>query len=430
MNYPKDLAKIVSSTIFEKVNNSAFDNILTTLFEVMFFSSLKTEELAAITYSIVYIDPNNSDPDPPKRIVADRWSHISFEKNIPFDIPNITKLAKATDPKSSSLAVYHDEQGELFIWGFIDQMNQRNDFINLESETGPEGPGFFQASVESLGHIVVYSGFYFIAELRQNKLIVDSLDVFSSGPIRNILQPSITSFINIIKESTDSECYRERGHWEISHSDLWLTTLCRLLIKIKSYNHGGALLITSSSDNDKLNIKYGVKYSRLKEALIRKATLQVTKTCASDIIHTQMDNKENFVDMKTYLDEAVFSTELRDTNKEINGCLLYMAHLSKVDGLILLDHDLTLRGFGVEVTAKNDPKNVYKSNVVSSKESSLEQVDFKHYGTRHRSMMRYCDLHEGSIGFVISQDGNVKAITKVNDKLIMWEDIDLFREIE
>jgi hypothetical protein len=108
---------------------------------------------------------------------------------------------------------------------------------------------------------------------------------------------------------------------------------------------------------------------------------------------------------------------------------LYLSHLSRVDGLILLSQDLTLRGFGVEITTKGDPKYVFKSNSVLANKSSLKQVDFKHFGTRHRSMMRYCNCHEGSIGFVISQDGNVKAITKVEDKLIIWEDINLLCEI-
>lgn len=40
-------------------------------------------------------------------------------------------------------------------------------------------------------------------------------------------------------------------------------------------------------------------------------------------------------------------------------------------------------------------------------------------------MMRYCNNYEGSIGFVISQDGNVRAMTKVDGKLIVWEDIKL-----
>ena len=40
-------------------------------------------------------------------------------------------------------------------------------------------------------------------------------------------------------------------------------------------------------------------------------------------------------------------------------------------------------------------------------------------------MMRYCFQHPGSVGFVISQDGEVRVITKVGERLVMWENIKL-----
>ncbi|MDJ0365921.1 hypothetical protein QMK33_12225 [Hymenobacter sp. H14-R3] len=38
-------------------------------------------------------------------------------------------------------------------------------------------------------------------------------------------------------------------------------------------------------------------------------------------------------------------------------------------------------------------------------------------------MFAYCWNHAGSLGFVVSQDGDIRAITRVGDKLIMWENI-------
>jgi len=36
-------------------------------------------------------------------------------------------------------------------------------------------------------------------------------------------------------------------------------------------------------------------------------------------------------------------------------------------------------------------------------------------------MMRYCWAHEGSVGFVISQDGDVRAMIKYEYELIICE---------
>jgi hypothetical protein len=39
--------------------------------------------------------------------------------------------------------------------------------------------------------------------------------------------------------------------------------------------------------------------------------------------------------------------------------------------------------------------------------------------------MRYCDKVPGSIGFVISQDGDVRAITKVDERLVVFDNLRL-----
>lgn len=38
-------------------------------------------------------------------------------------------------------------------------------------------------------------------------------------------------------------------------------------------------------------------------------------------------------------------------------------------------------------------------------------------------MMRFCFAHPGSIGFVISQDGEIRAMARVKDRLVIWENL-------
>jgi hypothetical protein len=122
--YPKDLAEVVSTVLKKESKIILSKEILTTLFENMYFASIKTEEAAPITFNIVYIDPSNPDPKPPQRIVRDRWSYVNFSTPIGLNLANIIKLAKASDPRTSSLAIYRTEdEDELSIWGLIDQGN-------------------------------------------------------------------------------------------------------------------------------------------------------------------------------------------------------------------------------------------------------------------------------------------------------------------
>jgi len=97
--------------------------------------------------------------------------------------------------------------------------------------------------------------------------------------------------------------------------------------------------------------------------------------------------------------------------------------LSRIDGLIWMKRDLSLQGFGVEITTKKEPKNV--CTAMNSAGTRTWNIDMNHYGTRHRSMMRYCATSPQSIGFVISQDGDIRAITNVGGTVLLWDDVRL-----
>ena len=89
--------------------------------------------------------------------------------------------------------------------------------------------------------------------------------------------------------------------------------------------------------------------------------------------------------------------------------------------------DFTLDGFGGEITVKSGVQELYRASSARAATEGLHSVDPNHFGMRHRSMMRYCDAHPDSVGFVISQDGDIRAFTKVSSKLVMWENVMVHR---
>ena len=40
-------------------------------------------------------------------------------------------------------------------------------------------------------------------------------------------------------------------------------------------------------------------------------------------------------------------------------------------------------------------------------------------------MIRYCNRHSESLGFVVSQDGDIRAITKHGSEVVLWENINV-----
>jgi hypothetical protein len=122
-----------------------------------------------------------------------------------------------------------------------------------------------------------------------------------------------------------------------------------------------------------------------------------------------------------YLEEAISEGNAEDLQDEVTGCVRFISSLSCVDGLILAGPDLSVRGFGVEIRLKKEIKALYLAS--TPKIRSAQRIEPNYYGTRHRSMMRYCMAHPGSVGFVVSQDGEIRAITRVGKRLIMWENL-------
>lgn len=180
------------------------ESTLQSLFETMYFASLTSEEGQGIAFHIVYIDPDNPDPSPPTRIRDDRWGFVRLGERLAFDIPTLNKLAKASDPRSSSLAVFHNDRGRIFIWGLIDQGNQYLDFVTYNKESGPERPGVFQAGTIEPGHLQVFCGYELLADFRINEIRRKALDPLDRGPVRKSLDPGLQKYLSFVSAEVQS----------------------------------------------------------------------------------------------------------------------------------------------------------------------------------------------------------------------------------
>jgi len=100
--------------------------------------------------------------------------------------------------------------------------------------------------------------------------------------------------------------------------------------------------------------------------------------------------------------------------------------MSRVDGAVVLRPDLTVLGYGAEITAKKPPKRVFAATNARAAQRDLKRIDYEDFGTRHRSAMRYVLAVPGAIAFVVSQDGDVRAIANIGgDSVVVWENLKL-----
>jgi hypothetical protein len=418
--FPEDLAEHVRSHLASRKSHPPSVKVLRRLFETLYFASLKQEETQPISCRIAFIDRKRPDPDPPERVTANRWKVFALGADLPLTVRNLVKLSTAVDPWGSTLAVDTDSKGLLQIWGLIDQSVHYSAHVVREAKNGAEMPGMFQAVIQGPGEIAVYRQYLLLGSLKQDALVKRQQRVFQSGPVRLKLTKSIKEFQRKVREEVGNKLYNDRDHWDESLEGSWISALCRILIGIHNYQHGGAVLI--SDDGLGLNPKYSLEYDRLSDSLFRASALSIKHTACSDFIFEKyLDTDADEIPASLYLDESVDGTELNDTNDELTGCVRFLASLSRVDGLIWLDSRLRLKAFGVEITIKEEPENAVIAQ--NSRATQTKKLELNDYGTRHRSMLRYCATNPNSVGFVVSQDGDVRAITLVGNRVVLWDNV-------
>jgi hypothetical protein len=425
--YPSDLAREVRRRLKEgKRDEGPGTTILLKLFEVLHFASLRTEEREPVVCSVTWMDPGKPDPHPPREKRPSRWSVTALANRLPLTIANVVKLSAAADPQACSLACYVDDANNVFIWGLIDQTQGAPNFSPERGEKQLERPGVFQATV-SPAHLLVYRGPRLVASLIHGQLTHRFHDVFREGRIARTCDRYVLALVDRVRHRVGKDVFDAGDKWTEVIRRLWTSTLCRVLLAVQGYDKGGALLLVEEPVPSALSIKYELAYRRLGAAIERLAAVRIQGSHARDKIWTGylLDEDSGDLPGDLYLEEGLASSEETACLQEIAGCVRFVASLSRADGLVLVDGDLAVKGFGCEITLPEEPRNVLLAGNAAGAAELCRPIDFNSFGIRHRSMMRYCDRFPGSVGFVVSQDGTIRALARDGERLIMWETLEL-----
>ncbi|MEX0979157.1 MAG: putative sensor domain DACNV-containing protein [Pirellulales bacterium] len=419
--YPAHLAKLVAVRLRNQHGNAPPEAVLTRLLETLYFASLKTDEGRQILCTVNYVDPEHAS-SPNVRLPADCWHYVPFERPLPFDVRTLAKLARAADPAVSSLAVYRDKKNKLFIWGMVDQEPRHSEFITLAAIATPERPGLFQATINGVGNVSVYQNDSLIGSLEQNTLVEQYHDVLWAGPLHDLLVRGLHSYL--VESAVGAPKHVAPQTFEAELLMRWINAICRILMNIQRYRHGGGLLITPQTTLDGLNVKYKIRYDRLLRALRGMVECQLTSQAAMPVETGDNEGHQPFL---PYIlgGESVFDRQLVERMKEVLGSVRFIASLSCVDGFVLLDQKMVVHGFGVEVRTDNLLSDIHVARDSHANPKLMRHGELTQYGTRHRAMMRYCYDKPGALGFVVSQDGYIRAMTRIADMLVLWENVDV-----
>ena len=401
-------------------------DILIDLLHTAFLTSIATEEATPITCSLAYVNPRDPDPDPPERLRHPRWRIIPLKKPVAYAVAQLSKLAIAADPATSILAVFPDRRGELRVWGFCDQQGGFQAMLSHEGEGGWTPPGSFCIQILGPGHLIVMEDFAVAAEFNKGQLVEDAVDIFSGNIISRKLAPAYRRRLSGATTLIEREGYSFAAQDYVKHIGPWYKLIRRILLRARSYRHGAAFLITDSDVTDRVDVKHVIRYERLPELFEHWAANEYIEGESDFAIQDALDNAAADIDATLYLANACAHGQVDDSTVALTGAIEFVASLSRTDGLVLMNTDLVVLGFGCEVTvADTGSCSLYSASHAFPSKGRLRKLDIRSFGTRHRSMIRYCSADRDAVGFVLSSDGPVRAITRSGLRVYCWPNVEL-----
>jgi hypothetical protein len=246
--YPRDLAAFVR----DRWQNGRSPGcaslpdlpVLESLISVCYQASLLREEGRPVRFRLILLPPDRlpSDLGPPAGL-----HRLLFRDTLPFTERELRKLSPSLDFYGSLIGLAHDEQGQLSIWGIVHSGSRWTQSLHGGGKGFQPLPDALVISVTNPGRITVSNGSVEIATLHSGKILGPSIAVFDSMRFRSEFGPIVNSIAN--EEIALHLEARKRADrpWAAIDPEFFRTLKkqisMRVLGRIRSYGHGGTLIL-------------------------------------------------------------------------------------------------------------------------------------------------------------------------------------------
>lgn len=354
--------------------------------ETAFWASLKREEDHPITFALVLM-PRNAPAEQghpfPNQI-------LTFNKSLPLSVESVTKLAPAFNPDATALAVasVDDQRSEYEIWGAVLYAPTSNLFTEapvctIQGLTNLWRPDAFMVTAISAGSLLISRGDTQIGRLipgEFTKAIPTPFNSYAMGEY-------IAAVIN------EDEGYKGDGFY----LNRYYRTLEYLLARASARGHGGTIIILPGKRVSDHQAHFAVNYSF-------EGDLQL-EYLLNEIVKSEREHNG-----------------LAPTYKNVcREKLDVLAQLSRIDGALILSSCLDVITFGATLKA---PK--WEGHVLVGSDGfggGGQPFDASKLGTRHNSAINFIGACPGAIGFVLSQDGPIRGLSKRDiETVLCWPD--------
>ena len=449
---PRQLAEAVLRALSLAVIDLPMPSALALFFDVLYEASFRTERGQPVQCSLLWQEPETFPRFPISATDVLCGNYTAFTSPIPFTTGNVLNLAKVLEPEASALAVFEGAGQAPIIHGLVNYGAASSLASPAEWEAQAGVCGSFRATILGPAHISVDAGLDSPIELKRNTLRAHSHSVLRQGPVHAHLiaalgglrsevqarlapEMAASSFLDAeALPLKDGSVLRHEFDWSETLERLWITTLARILMKVRENGGGGAVLITATSIDALerarfLQVPYALEFTGLKSLLQERGAFWMTR-----FIHDAKTLSEQPQTVRgMHPDEmAIPEPDPRagplGSDHEIGRAVAFIASLSRMDGILLLTPQLALKGFGALSVGEDDGRDVYLAGDELASEAALSPVPAHAFGPRCSALLRQCSHDPEALGFFLTQDGDLRAMMQHEAKIIVWDPVHLSRE--
>jgi hypothetical protein len=336
---------------------------LRSLIEIAFFASLNEEEGQRLAFTIAWIG----------RAGADR-AMIEIARPVLATPKNVAKLAPSTSREVTALAVRRAGE-DLVVWALFQQSEALEQPLTIHALA----PGVLRVELGGIPRALYTRG--------EILLLGGAHEVKSSA-----------------RRLTAAFACWARDADATTRVDARAAIVTRVAARALEHGHGGMILIIPATTPEPAGVRAHYAVGAGSDVLARRYAELVACVPANERLARIAGSRPRAADGRVHVrDEA----QLRAAD-----AVDFVARLTAIDNALLLDTDLRVRGFGVQVIEADAPQ--YSFRHVSPYTDDVHVDDLSTFkGTRHPAGVIFCLRQPGEAAAIIaSQDGRLSLAVK------------------
>ena len=420
---PQHLTQVTLRALSVSVPNPPEEALLFCFFSALYEASFRSSQGAPLQGRVIWHTPSDLE-------TADDYLHLT--PPVPFSAGSLTALLAGVKSPSVLLVGQGDDISPLVILGIA------------ASALKLTAPPVLSAELLGPAHLKVEAGLDYPLELRRNRLHLPMQNVFGRGPVQARLFSLLGSLFPAVQTLLPAEIagspfltagsfplpgggvlLQEQQDWPETLTQFWIGGLVLLLAEISELRRSSLVLLTPRRDlsavNDPwLTPPHEAVYPQLRRLLEHRASaaivrqVETARSLSAALLHEH--SPEALV-----LQEPILPKEALAGDAEITGAARLLASLAQEEGPLRLTPQLELLSFGGQPSVQALPERVYLAEDETG--AALALISSRSFGPRNQALLSLCYQDPDALGFAFTQDGDLRAMLRQGDKLIVWNSI-------